>query len=66
MNNFKFEVANELGCTCYQADYYMSLTSKAGADLIGGYMVKENDRAQEKQMSQGSTVRRRKHAVIDC
>ena len=52
MEQFKFEVANELGVPLSDG-YNGNLTSKQNGS-VGGYMVKKMIEAQEKQMSQGS------------
>ena len=56
LNQFKYEVANEIGVPLKQG-YNGDLTS-AQAGYVGGYMVKKMIEAQEKQMSgQGSTLK---------
>ncbi|NLK21142.1 MAG: alpha/beta-type small acid-soluble spore protein [Epulopiscium sp.] len=52
LDQFKFEVANELGVPLKQG-YNGDLTS-AQAGYVGGYMVKKMIEAQERQMA-GST-----------
>ena len=52
LNQFKFEVANELGVPLSDG-YNGDLTSRQNGS-VGGYMVKKMIEAQEKQMSQGS------------
>ena len=49
LNEFKFEVANEIGVPLKQG-YNGDLTS-AQAGYVGGYMVKKMIEAQEKQMA---------------
>ena len=50
MNQFKYEVANEIGVPLKQG-YNGDLTS-AQAGYVGGYMVKKMIEAQERQMAQ--------------
>jgi len=52
LNQFKFEVANEIGVPLKQG-YNGDLTS-AQAGYVGGYMVKKMIEAQERQMAGGS------------
>lgn len=54
LNNFKYEVANELGVNLKQG-YNGDLTSKQ-AGSIGGYMVKKMIERQEQQMSGSSNT----------
>ena len=49
LNNFKYEVANEIGVPLKQG-YNGDLTS-AQNGYVGGYMVKKMIEAQEKQMA---------------
>ena len=49
LNQFKYEVANEIGVPLKQG-YNGDLTS-AQAGYVGGYMVKKMIEAQEKQMA---------------
>ena len=53
MNQFKYEVANELGVQLKQG-YNGDLTS-AQAGSVGGYMVKKMIEAQERQMASRGT-----------
>jgi len=53
MNQFKYEVANELGVQLKQG-YNGDLTS-AQAGSVGGYMVKKMIEAQERQMASSGT-----------
>ena len=53
MNQFKFEVANEIGVPLKQG-YNGDLTS-AQAGYVGGYMVKKMIEAQERQMAQSGS-----------
>ena len=56
LNQFKYEVANEIGVPLKQG-YNGDLTS-AQAGYVGGYMVKKMIEAQEKQMAgQSSTLK---------
>ena len=56
LNQFKYEVANEIGVPLKQG-YNGDLTS-AQAGYVGGYMVKKMIEAQEKQMAgQGSSLK---------
>ena len=56
MNQFKFEVANEIGVPLKQG-YNGDLTS-AQNGYVGGYMVKKMIEAQERQMAgQSSSLR---------
>jgi hypothetical protein len=56
MNQFKYEVANEIGVPLKQG-YNGDLTS-AQAGYVGGYMVKKMIEAQEKQMAgHGSSLK---------
>jgi len=56
LDQFKYEVANEIGVPLKQG-YNGDLTS-AQAGYVGGYMVKKMIEAQEKQMAgQGSTLK---------
>jgi len=56
LNQFKYEVANEIGVPLKQG-YNGDLTS-AQAGYVGGYMVKKMIEAQERQMAgQGSTLK---------
>ena len=50
LNNFKYEVANELGINNYQSVDKGQLTSRENG-YVGGYMVKKMIEAQERQMS---------------
>ena len=52
MEQFKFEVANEIGVPLKKG-YNGDLTS-AQNGYVGGYMVKKMIEAQERQMSSGS------------
>lgn len=49
LNNFKYEVANELGVPLKEG-YNGDLTAKQNGS-VGGYMVKKMIEAQERQMS---------------
>ena len=49
LNQFKYEVANEIGVPLSQG-YNGNLTSKQNGS-VGGYMVKKMIEAQERQMS---------------
>lgn len=51
LNNFKMEVASEIGVNLKDG-YNGDLTSKE-AGSVGGYMVKKMIEKQEEQMSQG-------------
>ena len=53
MNQFKYEVANEIGVPLKQG-YNGDLTS-AQAGYVGGYMVKKMIEAQERQMANSGT-----------
>jgi len=56
LNQFKYEVASEIGVPLKQG-YNGDLTS-AQAGYVGGYMVKKMIEAQEKQMAgQGSALK---------
>ena len=56
LNQFKYEVANEIGVPLKQG-YNGDLTS-AQAGYVGGYMVKKMIEAQERQMAgQSSTLK---------
>ncbi|MDR1067497.1 MAG: alpha/beta-type small acid-soluble spore protein [Clostridiales bacterium] len=52
LNQFKYEVANEIGVPLKQG-YNGDLTS-AQNGYVGGYMVKKMIEAQERQMAGGS------------
>ncbi len=52
LNQFKFEVANEIGVPLKQG-YNGDLTS-AQNGYVGGYMVKKMIEAQERQMANGN------------
>ena len=52
MNQFKYEVANEVGVPLKQG-YNGDLTS-AQTGTVGGYMVKKMIEAQERQMAGGN------------
>ena len=54
LNQFKYEVANEIGVPLKQG-YNGDLTS-AQAGYVGGYMVKKMIEAQERQMA-GSSLK---------
>ncbi len=56
LEQFKFEVANEIGVPLKQG-YNGDLTS-AQNGYVGGYMVKKMIEAQEKQMSGNTTTNR--------
>jgi len=53
LNQFKYEVANEIGVPLKQG-YNGDLTSSQ-AGYVGGYMVKKMIEAQERQMAGGSS-----------
>jgi len=53
LNQFKYEVANEIGVPLKQG-YNGDLTS-AQAGYVGGYMVKKMIEAQERQMASGTS-----------
>ena len=53
LNQFKYEVANEIGVPLKQG-YNGDLTS-AQAGYVGGYMVKKMIEAQERQMANSGT-----------
>ena len=53
MNQFKYEVASEIGVPLKQG-YNGDLTS-AQAGYVGGYMVKKMIEAQERQMANSGT-----------
>ena len=53
LNQFKYEVANEIGVPLKQG-YNGDLTS-AQAGYVGGYMVKKMIEAQERQMAGSGT-----------
>ena len=53
MNQFKYEVASEIGVPLKQG-YNGDLTS-AQAGYVGGYMVKKMIEAQERQMASSGT-----------
>lgn len=53
LNQFKYEVANEIGVPLKQG-YNGDLTS-AQNGYVGGYMVKKMIEAQEKKMSGGNS-----------
>jgi len=53
LNQFKYEVANEIGVPLKQG-YNGDLTS-AQAGYVGGYMVKKMIEAQERQMAGNTT-----------
>ena len=52
LNQFKYEVANEIGVPLKQG-YNGDLTSAQNGS-VGGYMVKKMIEAQERQMAQNS------------
>lgn len=52
LDNFKYEVANEIGVNLKQG-YNGDLTTKQ-AGSVGGYMVKKMIEKQEQQMAGGS------------
>jgi len=54
LNQFKYEVANEIGVPLKQG-YNGDLTS-AQAGYVGGYMVKKMIEAQEQQMANQSST----------
>ena len=54
LNQFKYEVANEIGVPLKQG-YNGDLTS-AQAGYVGGYMVKKMIEAQERQMAQSGSA----------
>jgi len=53
LNQFKFEVANEIGVPLKQG-YNGDLTSAQNGS-VGGYMVKKMIEAQERQMAGGTS-----------
>ena len=56
LNNFKYEVANELGINNYQAVDKGQLTSRENG-YVGGYMVKKMIQYAEQNMpSSGSSM----------
>ncbi len=56
LNNFKYEVANELGMNNYQAVDKGQLTSRENG-YVGGYMVKKMIQYAEQNMpSSGSSM----------
>lgn len=56
LNNFKYEVANELGLSNYQAADKGQLTSRENG-YVGGYMVKKMIQYAEQNMpSAGSSA----------
>ena len=54
LNNFKYEVASELGINNYQSVDKGQLTSRENG-YVGGYMVKKMIEAQERQMAAGAS-----------
>ena len=55
LNQFKYEVASEIGVPLKQG-YNGDLTS-AQAGYVGGYMVKKMIEAQERAMASGSSIK---------
>ncbi|MBQ5682372.1 MAG: alpha/beta-type small acid-soluble spore protein, partial [Peptococcaceae bacterium] len=53
LNNFKYEVANELGINNYQSVDKGQLTSRENG-YVGGYMVKKMIQYAEQNMPSGS------------
>ena len=53
LNNFKYEVANELGINNYQSVDKGQLTSRENV-YVGGYMVKKMIQYAEQNMPSGS------------
>ena len=54
LNNFKYEVANELGMNNYQSMDKGQLTSRENG-YVGGYMVRKMIQYAEQNMPNGST-----------
>jgi len=56
LDNFKYEVANELGMTNYQNIDKGSLTSRENG-YVGGYMVRKMIQYAEQNLMNGGTLK---------